>query len=390
MGDTHDVDEVIISRVVEEFLQRGVQVIIHTGDIEPQHINPDLYGGLPVVCVLTKQQAICKDFSISPQNWRFVQPSFPQSEPSFVGSFDDKLANDHLKAMVSYCRHQKIHCRLVPISVGNETIVAYCGHERSFDIFTNSEKVRAFFTEINQVYDGVRLVATGHMHRQFVWRHGDLLWVNPGSVAQSISRNHQFSIVNTESWEVILGRLCNAEAKVKPVTVGIVSDAGNIDDLDRNFWSKLKAQFDARGVTHVICCGDFRPSDIGRPELSDKQVYYYLLPEFEDYFANGHPNWHRLLYEHPMIEIGGHQFYVQHGIGSEQADFSDIERHTAFSDIRKRYPHLNFIIGGLVPDTIIQETDSYFFVCPGDARNHRNFATICLPRCELTVSTVSD
>jgi predicted phosphodiesterase len=388
MGDTHDVDKSYSSKTVNEFINRKVQVIVHTGDIESHHIDPELYAGLPVICVLTKMQAYDANFSFSPNNWRFVRPGYNKDEPKFVGNFTDPRANEVLAELAQLFQLQKIHCRIVPIKIGNEAVMAYCGHERSFDVYTDPQKVRNFFTEINQVYDGVRLAVTGHMHRQFVWRHGSLTWVMPGSVLESLNKTHEFATVDTSNWEVVLGRLCNTEAKLKPVTVGIVSDTGNIDDLDCHFWEKLKKEFNFRDASHIICCGYFHPSDIGRPEFADKQVYYYLLPEFADYSVGNYLNWHRLPYDNPVVDICGHLFYVQHDIGPEQADLSDAGRHNAFIDIRNRYKRLDYIVSGLVPDTIVQEDGNSFFINPGDAKEHRNFSTVCLPRGELTISPV--
>lgn len=391
IGDTHDVEERIIKDIVcNELLPRGVEVAIHTGDIEIQHVSAELFSNLPMTCVLTKQQSFDPDFSYAPKNWRFVRPAYWKDKPEFIGKFTDELANACVKELITFNEQQRIFCRLVPIKVDNEMVMAYCGHERSFDIFKNSQRVQEFFTEINQVYDGVRLAVSGHMHRQFIWRHGNLLWVNPGSIIESMNRTREFAVVNTANWEVVCGRLTNAEAKIEPVTIGIISDTGNIDELDRSFWQRLKVEFDNRGVSYVICCGDFRPSDVGRLELANCQVYYYLLPEFASFPDPGPANWHRISYDNPVIDICGHQFYIQHEIGPEQANFSDIERHCAFDEIRKRYKHLDFIVTGLVSDTIVQEADKYFFINPGDAKDHRNFATLCLPRSELTVGTVPD
>ena len=389
LGDTHDCSDAdIVSIVNEEFLPRKVDVIIHTGDIEKQHLKPELFAHLPVVCVLTKAQTLDPDFSFPPPNWIFVRASYAPDPPEFIGNFSDPLANEKIAQLIELWERYKIHCRLVPISLKKESVMAYCGHERSFDVFHNPQKVADFFSEVNQVYDGVRLATTGHTHHQFVYRHDNITWVNPGSVIYSWSHTKEFAVVYTNNWEVVLGRLSKSEAKISPVTVGIVSDTGNVDDLDSGFWSRLSGEFDKRGVSKVICCGDFRPQDIGRPEFSHFEVYYYLLSGYSD--NNYKPNnWHLLSPHDPLVEIGGHRFYVQHEIGPEYANFSEIESNRAFKGMVHKYQHLDFIVAGLVPGTIFQETDSYAFINPGNARNHRCFATICLPRLEYTVSTIT-
>lgn len=388
LGDTHECDDALIKEIVEkEFRPRGVELIVHTGDIISRHVDADLFGNFPVICVLTKQQAFDFRFSVSPHNWRFVRPAFPLDPPRFRGTMVDQKAEEYVIDIEEYCMKQRIFARLVPIaSPGGDRLVVYCGHERSFDVFKDPQKVRDFFTEVNQVCDGVNLALTGHMHHQFVFRNGPITWVNPGAVFESFNKTVEFGVVDTRTKEVVLGRLSGPEAKVSPVTVGIVSDLGNVDQIDATFWQRLRKEFATRGVSHVIACGDFRPEDIGRPELDGLTVYYYLLPGY----ANGRatPNWQQLLPENPVAEICGHWFYVQHGIGPEQADFSEIQRHAAFADILKQYKHVDFIAAGLVSGTILQETENYAFVNPGDARDHKYFATICLPRREYTVSTV--
>lgn len=390
IGDTHDCTDDTISEIVEkEFCPRGVEVIIHTGDIISRHVNAELFGNYPVICVLTKQQDLDYRFSLSPNNWRFVRPPFPQEQPRFMGYCKDPEAAKFIEEIQEYCMEQRIHNRLVPITSPNgERIIAYCGHERSFDIFKDPQRVRDFFTVVNQIYDGVTLAMTGHTHHQFVFRYGPITWLNPGAVASSFNQTIEFGVFNTSNKEVVLGRLSNAEAKISPVTVGIVSDTGNVDQIDSTFWRRLRNEFDFRGVTQVICCGDFRPEDVGRPELNGLQVYYYLLPDYQSSQQILIPNWQQLLPEDPIIEICGYEFYIQHGIGPENANFSEIQRHSAFSGIIEKYKRLDFIVGGLVPGTILQETEKYVFIGSGDARDHKYFATLCLPRREYTFGTV--
>jgi predicted phosphodiesterase len=388
LGDTHDCGEELIHEIVEkEFRPRGVEVIVHTGDIISKYVDARLFGDFPTICVLTKHQAFDFRFSVSPQNWRFVRPAFPEDQPRFMGHCSDPEAEKYIEELEEFCMKQRVYARLVPITSPNgERLVAYCGHERSFDLFKNPQKVADFFAEINQVYDGVNLAMTGHTHHQFVFRHGPITWVNPGAVAESMNKTHEFAVINTRNKEVVLGRLSGPEAKVNPVTVGIVSDPGNVDQIDSTFWQRLRQEFELRGVSQAICCGNFRPEDIGRPEFDGLQVHYYLLPEYSD--GEPPPNWRQLLPENPTVEIGGHRFYVQHGIGPEHADFSEIQRHDAFGWIFEAYKHIDFIVAGLAPGTILQETDSYSFINPGDARDHKYFATVCLPRREYTLGTV--
>lgn len=382
MSDTHNCRQETIGEVIGEFRQRGVDEIVHCGDIIHDHVNTELFGDFPVTCVLTKEQAFSRHFSFSPAKWRFVRPAYPENPPQFVGKFTDDAISRIVYDQQEFSEHQRIFARVVPL--GN--FFAYCGHERSFDALSRPEKVREFFRDLNQVKDGVYLAMTGHTHHQFLYRSNNLFWVNPGAVEMSWNSSVEFAVVDTDKRQVVFGRLCKAEAKMKPVTVGLLADTGVVSELDANFWERAANSFNERGVTKVICCGDFRPQDIGRPELQAMEVYYYLLPGVE---ANQQAaNWHQISHEHPIVEICGHNFYVQHEIGSEQADFSEIQRNQAFHDLFARHKRLEFIVAGLTSDTIYMEGQNYSFLDPGDARDHKCVGTICLPRRELDLYTI--
>ena len=44
LSDTHHDRANAIPHVVEEFKKRGVETIFHCGDIEPKHLNYELFG----------------------------------------------------------------------------------------------------------------------------------------------------------------------------------------------------------------------------------------------------------------------------------------------------------------------------------------------------------
>ncbi len=381
ISDTHEISREVIREIVEEeFKKRKVEVVVHAGDIIPAHVDPELFGGLPVVCVLTKDQAFSPHFAVSPQNWRFVRPAYAQDPPKSAGKFNDPAAAAKISELEEFCELQRIFARLVRIG----DLVAYCGHERSFDAFNRPEKVKDFFTQVNQVKDGVYLAITGHSHHQFLYRTNNVTWVNPGAVERSWNSTVEFAVIDTTRNQVIFARLSKAEAKATPVTIGIVSDTAEVSDLDANYWARLAKQFQDRGVTEVICCGYFQPQDIGRPELSDMQVYYYLMPEDKGKNEEHRPaNWHPIDHDKPIVEICSHRFYVQHGIGPEQANFSEIQRDNAFKELFHQHQRLDFIVAGLTSDTIYQEAQNYAFIDPGDARDHKCVCTVCLPRREL-------
>ncbi len=382
MSDTHNCSKDSIREIVGEFKQRGVQEIVHCGDILHSHTDTELFGDFPVTCVLTKDQAFSRHFAFPPAKWRFVRPSYPENPPQIVGKLDDSEASQVIREQAEFCERQRIFARLVPLG----DLFAYCGHERSFDALNRPEKVHEFFRELNQVKDGVYLAMTGHTHHQFLYRNNNVFWVNPGAVEMSWNSTVEFAVIDTDKRQVVFGRLSKAEAKMTPVTVGLLADTGVVSELDVNFWERASVSFQERGVTKVICCGDFRPQDIGRPELKEMEVHYYLLPGMEA--SQQAPNWHLISHEHPIVEICGHNFYVQHGIGSEQANFSEIQRDEAFRDLFARYKRLEFIVAGLTSDTIYMEGQNYSFLDPGDARDHKCVGTICLPRRELDFYTI--
>jgi len=380
MSDTHNCGNELIKRTVEEeFLSRGTQVIAHAGDIELQHIDRNLFGNLPVLAVLTKEQAFDPAFCFAPAGWRFVRPSYPVLPPSIAGNFSDHETLKKLIELQEYCDKVRIFSRIV--SFDGEAV--YLGHERSDDFFNNFEQVRKFFTEVNQIRDGVRFAITGHKHHQFLLRTNNFTWLNPGALDHAWNGTAEFAIYDSVKDEVVFGRLSSQESRMNPVSIGILSDTLNVDDLDAGYWLRCRENFDRRGVTYVICCGNFLPRDIGHQELDGLEVYCYLLGG--DRLPEVIPrNWHIIRHSSPVMEIGGHRFYVQHDIGSEQGSLSEVQRDAVLRDIKAKYPHLDFIIAGLGPETVYMEGQDYSFINPGNARDHKRFAVVCLPRREYT------
>lgn len=232
LSDTHGCENERITEVVEgEFRPRGVEVIAHAGDIEIQHVNRGLFGDFPTLCALTKEQAFDPAFCFAPDNWRLVRPSYPMLPPSVVGNFSDPEAVKKIAELSGYCDRVRIFSRLV--SIGGETI--YLGHERSDDFFFDFEKVRKFFIQINQIRDGVCLAISGHKHHQFLLRTNNFGWICPGALKGSWNGTEGFAIYDSVKDEVVFGRLCARESRINPVSVGILSDTLNVDDLDAGF-----------------------------------------------------------------------------------------------------------------------------------------------------------
>lgn len=384
IGDTHKCEKSLINDVIEgEFRPRSVEVVVHTGDIDIEHVNRELFGDFPVLCVLVKHQAFNPDFCFAPIGWRFVRPAYKDDPPEINEAFFEPATLKELMRLKEYCDKARIFSRIV----NYKDEVIYAGHERSRDLFMQFEKVKLFFNEINSVYDGVSLAFTAHTHLPFFYRSNRLAWLNAGAIDMPLNGSKGFAVYDSIRKEAVFARLSSAESRIHPTSVGILSDTYNVDDLDSRFWQRCRKSFNDRDVTSVICCGNFLPQDIGREELSGLQVYYYLQ---SDYVlpAVVPENWHAIDPANPIIEIAGHNFYVQHGIGSEQGSMSEIERDQALRDIRSRYSHLDYIIAGLGSETIYQEFEKYAFINPGDARDLHYYAVLCLPRREYTFGIV--
>ena len=74
MGDTHKDRADAIPLIVKEFIKAGVEVIVFTGDIESQHLDTELFGGIPVICALTDNQENELPFQFPPNGWAFTYP----------------------------------------------------------------------------------------------------------------------------------------------------------------------------------------------------------------------------------------------------------------------------------------------------------------------------
>lgn len=109
MSDTHTDRLKALPHIIAEFRKRGVETIIHCGDLKPEHMKPEFFGNLPVICALTEDQG---EITPPAANWRFTEP-------------DNRIVN---------------------LGEGK----AYVGHKRSFDFLTGSE------AELNQTLQRIR------------------------------------------------------------------------------------------------------------------------------------------------------------------------------------------------------------------------------------------
>jgi predicted phosphodiesterase len=123
LSDTHSNKKGALEHIVKEFKKRGVELIIHCGDLIPEHISGELFGGLPVICALVDDQETNSIFDQNkPENWQFTRS----------GGRITKLPD--------------------------KTIV-YVGHKRHMDFLkATEEKFNELLSDMRGLFDGLRFV----------------------------------------------------------------------------------------------------------------------------------------------------------------------------------------------------------------------------------------
>lgn len=350
LSDTHDIGDNVIKHIIKEFLERNVQGIIHCGDIEPQHLLPELFGNLPVFCALNAEQLPKEPFKNPPQGWIFTTPEN----------------------------------RVIDI----EHVRCYVGHKFSFDLAAHPEA--DFKMKINlkrREHDGLRWIFAGHMHHQVFTQTQLVNFINPGAVQLSPD-GYEFCIVDTSTNQVVFSRVPKTKFLESPFTVGIISDSLNISKLDANFWKKLAKEFRDRDVSQIIHCGNIALCDIGQKELEPFQVYYRLRQD------QGRPkapeNWHLVPNDPPIVVINERQFYVHPNLARIVLEKSEAEMHRECLMISELHPEISFILYGNAKDAYLtEEMDGRTRIMnPGDVLSSRNFATVCFPKLEITIGNV--
>jgi predicted phosphodiesterase len=349
LSDTHDIDDNTIKHIVREFSQRDVETIFHCGDIESQHLNPELFGNLPVVCALNKEQLQKEPFKNPPQRWEFTIPG------------ERVLDVEHTRC--------------------------YVGHKFSFDLAFNPEaSFKAKLNALRREYDGLRYACAGHMHHQALAQTQLVTFINPGAVQYSPD-GYEFAVIDTKRNQVVFSRIPRTKYLESPFTVGIISDSLNVSKLDADFWKKLAKEFKARDVSEIIHCGNLAISDIGREELASFQVHYRLRPE------QGEPkdpdNWHLIPKDPPIVTINERQFYVHPLLARMVLEKSEAEMHKECLMVSETYPEISFILYGNTTDAYMsEEMDGRTRIMnPGNALGGK-YATVCFPRLEITLAEV--
>ncbi len=349
LSDTH-IDEMnALPHIINEFKKRGVEIVIHCGDIVRKHLNAELFDNLPVICALIEEQIGREEFQTPPTGWTFTKP----------GNRIVKL-NDYLSI--------------------------YVGHKRAFEFLTGSEaRLSQMLDSIRKENDWVRWLFSGHTHHQ-IYKQGHLInFVNPGAVEDSFD-GYEFAVINTDNGEIVFCRIPKTNPIKPTFSVGVISDSLNISDMDPCFWKKLTEEFKRRDVRHIIHCGNIALADIGRPEFADFQVFYNLRPDQES--AGTFENWQKITIENPVVPIEGYRFYVQLDLGADLLDKSEFDMHKLCLGLRRKYPEISFVLCGFTNDAFLEEGETVKIINPGDVLRDRNFAVICLPRTEITFGHV--
>ena len=349
LSDTHNIDRETILRIVDDFKNRRVECIIHCGDIEPEHLDADLFGGLPVICALIEEQMGKLEFENAPTGWTFTKPC---------------------GRIVQIDKYQKI----------------YVGHKRSFDFLNGSEdKLIQTLQEIRKSHSGVRWFFSGHTHHQ-IFLEGYLInFVNPGAVKDSFD-GIEYALVNTDNREIVFCRIPKTKSIRPTFSVGVMSDSFDITSMDPGYWSQLNIYLKERDVSCLIHCGNIFPDDIGRPELKDFQVYYNLRSDQKT--NRNFENWHLIQAENPVVIIDGYKFYVQLDLGADLLIKSELDMHKLCVGLRRKYPEIKFVLCGFTNNSYLEEGETVSVINPGDTLKDRGVAIICLPRKEITFGHV--
>lgn len=351
LSDTHEDKMNALPRIIATV--NKVDVIFHCGDINPEHVNSKLFGGLPVVCALTEEQVeIGKNFPLPPQNWIFTRPG---KRVILVGDFN-----------------------------------IYLGHKRSFEILTGSEAVlKKTLRELRRQHDNLKYFFSGHTHHQILMTDGNTTFVNPGAVENSlgIAGGAEYAILDTDTGCIDYKRIPFTQSIKNPLKVAIISDSFDISEMDPLFWKKLAERLKKERVTHIIHCGNIALGDIGNSELDQFEVHYNLRPD-QIHDGPKKTNWHCISHDMPVVEINGYQFCAKLSFGLEILGQSEIDMQMACFKIQGQSPEVKIIVGGLSHGAFLEELETAFVIDPGDIVHGRRYAIFSGPDYSFTFGKV--
>jgi predicted phosphodiesterase len=361
ISDTHLNSKKALEHIIQIFLQKGIELILHCGDIIPEHLDSKLFGGLPVICALINEQVdACNngkaDFfkvGAEPDGWIFTRP-------------DERIVN------------------LGPCS-------AYVGHKRSFDLLTGSEeKLWQKMHDIRRDNDNCRFLLSGHTHKQTFLKSLYLGFINSGAVEGSFGAagGHEYAIIDTETDTVIFSRIQNPIPIKDKSVIGLITDSYDISEMVPDFWFKLNQAFKAAEVTDIIHCGNIEIADVGHPELSGFTVHYYLRPDQKE--PDEKPdNWRLISLEKPIVEINNYRFLVQLALGPELLDHTEVQIHKRITKLQAQYPGLiQYIFCGQTGTGLLEEMETAILINPGSVKICRDYVIIKLPINEYIFSSI--
>ncbi len=363
LSDTHKDEKKAIPHIMEAFKRNGVEMILHCGDIIPEHVSSELFGHLPVACALVERQKENSVFNEEkPVGWQFTRSG------------------------------QRV------IQLPDGTWV-YLGHKRHLDFLrATEERFNEILTDLRQDFDGLRFVFGGHLHFQ-TYKQGPLVsFINPGAVEDALGWGYEYAIVDTGSGQVTFGRILPTVDDRTPFVVSVISDSLDISHRDATYWLRLAEEFRKKSVSHVIHCGNLALTDIGRPELKEYIVHYAVRQDQKyDHLdiqkaGNIPPNWKVIAEEDldkgAVVEIAGYRFFVQLDLGLEFMKVSELGMDSMAMQIRRKYPETQFVLCGFTREALLVEGQQVTIINPGDVNSDRSFATIRLPDHEIMFDQV--
>ena len=285
VSDTHRDKAKALPQVMHEFKKRQVSLIVHCGDLYPEHFNSESFLGLPVICALIPEQESNPAFNVCHPNW-------------VVTKTKDRI-RDHQGTRM------------------------YVGHKRSHEFLKGTETEMAqMLAEARRDYDDLRWYFSGHTHHQIFLEIPTVKFINPGAIEEGFD-GFEYAVVDTDISQIVFSRILPVKPLINTFSVGIISDSLNISMMDPNFWKLLVKELQSRGVKDVIHCGNIALSDIGHDELRDFMVYYNLRPDQQNP-KNVPKNWRQIPLDSPVVEINGYQFYVQLDLGIDLLGKSEV------------------------------------------------------------------
>lgn len=365
MADTHLDKRGAIPYIVKDMAARGAKLIIHAGDMMPQHFSAPLFQNLPVIIALTDEQ-VNEEKKMYPEKpplgWVYTDP----------------------KNRIQY----------IFDSQGQIVAKAYIGHKRAFEVLFNSvEKLWETLYTIRRDHDLVRYMFSGHTHHQIYMKNRLIDFINPGAVedAYGVAGGYEYALIDTENGEVIFTRIPATKNLKRRLKLAVISDTLDISEIDPDFWKKLAEEFSRSQVTDIVICGNLNPEDIGKEELQNFDVW---LNSNNGEIRSALPNnWNQLPKPDPKnlityFYIGPYEFCINFDLGLQLDSKSERDLNTISLEAKKDHPNLRFMFFGGSHEAFYEEGQNLLLLDPGDVISDRSYATIDLPRIEITFGSV--